>query len=65
MLSFLAYASHDLRGGGGGKGHRGIGKKILHLNLYIKEINNIFWGDRGKAAGLFIRVGFFAGGFFA
>ena len=42
----------------------GIGKKILHLNLYIKEIKKIFGGYRGDAAGLFIRVGFFAGGFF-
>ena len=46
------------------EGAYGDWEKILQLNLYIKEIKKIFGGYRGDATGLFIRVGFFAGGFF-
>ena len=58
----MAYAFHDFWVGCV-EAVNGDCKKILHLNLCIKEIKNIFGADRRKAAGHFIREGFFAARF--
>ena len=50
--------------GGSGMGKGGRVEKIIISELKYKKNQSNIWGDRGKAAGLFIRVGLFAGGFF-
>ena len=55
-IIFSVYTCHDLR-------DRGVENITIYELIYWKNQKNI-WVDWGKAAGLFIRVGLFAGGFF-